>query len=63
MPWKECHVVDERLRFICPLLDGEKSAALCSEFGICRKTSWQDLRPIQRPRSLGASGDDHEHVV
>src|SRR5262245_41477154 len=24
MPWKECHVVDERLRFIARLLDGEK---------------------------------------
>ena len=27
MPWKECHVVDERLRFIARLLDGEKMAA------------------------------------
>jgi hypothetical protein len=24
MPWKECHVVDERLRFVARLLDGEK---------------------------------------
>ena len=23
MPWKECHVVDERVRFIARLLDGE----------------------------------------
>jgi hypothetical protein len=23
MPWKECQVVDERLRFIARLLDGE----------------------------------------
>jgi len=29
MPWKECHAVDERLRFIARLLDGEKMAQLC----------------------------------
>ena len=28
MPWKEWHVVDERLRFIARLLDGEKVAGL-----------------------------------
>ena len=38
MPWKECHVVDERLRFVARLLDGEKMAPLCAEFGISRKT-------------------------
>jgi len=41
MPWKECHVVDERLRFIARLLDGEKMAALCAEFGISRKTGYK----------------------
>ena len=29
MPWKECHVVDERLRFVARLLDGEQVAVLC----------------------------------
>jgi hypothetical protein len=24
MPWKECHVIDERLRFVARLLEGEK---------------------------------------
>ena len=33
MPWKECHVMDERLRVVARLLDGEKMAALCDEFG------------------------------
>ena len=28
MPWKECHVVDERLRFVARRLDGEKMAVL-----------------------------------
>jgi putative transposase len=41
MPWKECHVVDERLRFVARLLDGEKMAVLCREFGISRKTGYK----------------------
>jgi len=24
MPWKECHVMDERLRLVARLLEGEK---------------------------------------
>jgi hypothetical protein len=42
MPWKECHVEDERLRFVARLLDGEKMAGLCAEFGISRKTGYND---------------------
>ena len=41
MPWKECNVVEERLRFIARLLDGEKMAGLCREFGISRKTGYK----------------------
>lgn len=41
MPWKECHVMDERLRFIARLLDGEQMAGLCAEFGISRKTGYK----------------------
>src|SRR5262249_2203236 len=41
MPWKECHVEDERLRFVARLLDGEKMATLCAEFGISRKTGYK----------------------
>jgi putative transposase len=41
MPWKECHVVDERLRFIARLLEGEPMTALCGEFGISRKTGYK----------------------
>ena len=32
MPWKECNIVEERLRFIARLLDGEKMSGLCREF-------------------------------
>src|SRR2546423_5499322 len=40
MPWKECNPMDERLKFIARLLDGEKMAGLCREFGISRKTGY-----------------------
>jgi putative transposase len=48
MPWKECHVVDERSRFVARLLDGEKMARLCSEFGISRKTGYKIFERFQR---------------
>ena len=41
MPWKECKPMDERLRFVARLLDGEKMAPLCREFGISRKTGYK----------------------
>ena len=41
MPWKECNVVEEGLRFIARHLDGEKMAGLCREFGIARKTGYK----------------------
>jgi transposase InsO family protein len=41
MPWKECQPMDERLRFVARLLDGEKMAPLCAEFGIARKTGYK----------------------
>jgi hypothetical protein len=41
MPWKECNHMDERLRLVAKLLDGEKMAAVCREFGISRKTGYK----------------------
>jgi putative transposase len=35
--------MDERLKFIARLLDGDKMAALCREFGISRKTGYKIL--------------------
>jgi len=32
MPWRTCKPMDERLRFIARLLEGEKMAPLCREF-------------------------------
>ena len=41
MPWKECNAMDERLKFVARLLDGEKMAVMCREFGISRKTGYK----------------------
>lgn len=53
MPWKECHIVDERLRFVARLLDGEKMAGLCAEFGISRKTGY---KIYERYKDCGVHG-------
>ena len=39
MPWRECSVMDERMRFVARRLAGEPMAELCREFGISRKTA------------------------
>lgn len=41
MPWKECSVMDERVRFVGRHLDGESMSDLCREFGISRKTGYK----------------------
>src|SRR3954452_23070551 len=41
MPWKESSVMDERLRFVARLLDGEAMSEMCREFGISRKTGYK----------------------
>ncbi len=41
MPWKEYSVMDERMKFVVRLLDGEKMSALCREYGISRKTGYK----------------------
>src|SRR5260370_36379844 len=53
MPWKECHVVDDRLRFVARVLDGEKMAPLCREFGISRKTGY---KIFDRYKDCGVQG-------
>ena len=37
----ECNHMDERLRFVARLLEGEKMAQMCREFGISRKTGYK----------------------
>lgn len=54
MTWKASCVMDERVKFISKYLEGQGSmSALCSEFGISRKTGY---KWVQRYQSEGASG-------
>jgi Helix-turn-helix domain len=45
--------MDERLKFIARVLDGEKMAVLCREFGISRKTGY---KLINRSNDSGLEG-------
>ena len=40
MPWRESSVMDERVRIVGRLLDGEGMSDVCREFGISRKTGY-----------------------
>jgi transposase len=53
MPWKECKPMDERLKFVARLLDGETMSALCKEFGISRPTGY---KIFNRYKELGPKG-------
>ena len=53
MPWKECNRMDERLRFVARLLDGEKMAVVCRVFGISRKTGY---KIFNRYKDIGLRG-------
>jgi putative transposase len=53
MPWRECCKMDERLRFVARLLEGEKMAVLCREFDISRKTGY---KIFERYQSCGIEG-------
>jgi transposase len=41
MPWRACSVMEERLRFVARLLEGEGMSEVCREFGISRKTGYK----------------------
>jgi hypothetical protein len=58
VPWKECNQMDERLKFIARLLDGEKMAVLCRQFGISRKTGYKILTLYN---VIGADGRHGAH--
>ena len=51
MPWKESSVMDERLRFVARLLDGESMTEVCRDFGISRKL---DTRSSTATRSTAS---------
>ncbi len=43
MPWNESNRMDERIKFVARLLDGENMSAVCREFGISRKSPASQL--------------------
>lgn len=53
MPWKESSVMDERMRFVIRLKDGESMASLCREFEISRKTG---CKIFERYEQCGLDG-------
>jgi hypothetical protein len=53
MPSKECHVVDERLRLLARLLEGEKMAPPVRRVRDLAEDWVQDFRPLH---SRGARG-------
>ena len=53
MPWRECKPMDERLKFVARLLNGEKMTPLCREFGISRPTGYKIYK---RYKELGPLG-------
>ena len=53
MPWKECDRMDERIKFVARLLDGEKMTAVCNDFGISRKTGY---KIYNRYKDVGLDG-------
>jgi len=53
MPWKECNAMDERVRFVARLLDGEKMTVVCRDFGISRKTGY---KIFNRYKEVGIEG-------
>jgi Helix-turn-helix domain len=53
MPWKERSIVEERMRFVLRLKDGESMASSCREFGISRGTGY---KIYERYKECGLKG-------
>jgi len=52
MPWKASSVMEERLRLVARLLDGEAMTDVCREFGVSRKTGY---KIFDRYKELGVA--------
>src|SRR5215467_8987831 len=70
MPWKESSVIDERLRFVARLLDGEPMTQVCRDFGISRKTGYKIFGRYKErglealcDRSRSAAGEARQSVA
>jgi transposase InsO family protein len=62
MPWRECSVTEERLRFVARLLEGEGMSEVCRDFGISRKTGYKIFNRY-RDQGLDALADRSRRPV
>ena len=62
MPWKASSVMEERLRFVARLLDGEAMTDVCREFGVSRKTGYK-VFDRYKEHGLEALSDRSRHVT
>jgi transposase InsO family protein len=53
MPWKEVCPMEERMRFVVRLENGERMTDLCREFGISRKTGYKFLDRFKQLSLVG----------
>lgn len=47
MPWRTCKPMDEKLKFVARLLDGEKMSVVCRDFGISRPTGYKGTQETE----------------
>lgn len=54
MPWREVCPMEEKIRFVAAVVDGEESMTeLCAQFGISRKTGYQLVRRYREGKEAG----------
>lgn len=53
MPWKESCRVEERMKFVARLRNGERMTDLCQEFGISRKTGYKLVERFEQLSAIG----------
>jgi transposase InsO family protein len=58
MPWNESNRMDERLRFVARILEGEKMSVACREFGISRKTGYKIYNRYKEAGIKGSKTSD-----
>ncbi|CTQ54301.1 hypothetical protein LP7551_02834 [Roseibium album] len=67
MPWMEVSVMEERLRFVTRLLDGEGMSSVCRAFGISRHSTAHSITTRNvakefRPLSRVGDGEERERT-
>jgi len=53
MPWKEWKIVEERMKFVMRLGEGESMAQACRSFGVSRKTGYKIWNRYRKEGVIG----------